>query len=106
MKTMTRRQILIASAGAAATIPLGVFRSSLVVASDAPRLDPEDPQAQALAYVHVSATEGQNCANCRLYTGEADAEWDPCAIFPGKQVAAEGWCLLGREVGIGLSAGR
>jgi len=73
MKTFTRRRILIASAGAVAAIPLGAFRSSLVAASEAPQLDPADPQAKALAYVHVSATEGQNCANCQLYTGEPDA---------------------------------
>ena len=56
------------------------------------QLDPENPQAVALAYTHESTVAGQNCANCQLYTGTASAEWGPCAIFPGQNVASAGWC--------------
>ncbi|MCC5853104.1 MAG: high-potential iron-sulfur protein, partial [Alkalimonas sp.] len=38
-----------------------------------------------------SEVEGQYCHNCNLIQGE-DADWRPCAIFPGKLVANEGWC--------------
>lgn len=55
-------------------------------------LSPDDPTAQALAYTDASTTEGQSCANCALYSGAADAASGPCAIFPGKDVAAAGWC--------------
>ena len=72
-------------------------------ADEMPRLDPEDPQAQALAYVHdateVNASEqpryeaGQLCSNCALYTGNDGEAWGPCSIFPGKLVNADGWCV-------------
>ncbi|MGH8675153.1 MAG: high-potential iron-sulfur protein, partial [Burkholderiales bacterium] len=34
---------------------------------------------------------GQSCANCTHFQGKANDPWGPCAIFPGKQVAAKGW---------------
>ena len=90
-KTVTRRQILSASAGFA-VVPLLALVPNSVHATDAERLDPDDAQAKALSYVHQSAKAGANCANCRLYTGSSSAEWGPCAIFPGKRVAGAGWC--------------
>ncbi|MDZ7670949.1 MAG: high-potential iron-sulfur protein [Gammaproteobacteria bacterium] len=68
------------------------------------KLEESDPTAQSLAYVHdagdVDAAqqsryeEGQNCANCSLYTADSSSEedWGGCAIFPGKLVNANGWC--------------
>lgn len=68
------------------------------------KLEESDPTAQSLAYVHdagdVDASqqsryeEGQNCANCSLYTPDSSSEedWGGCAIFPGKLVNANGWC--------------
>ncbi|GAB4170125.1 MAG: high-potential iron-sulfur protein [Wenzhouxiangellaceae bacterium] len=65
------------------------------------KLDPENPQAKALGYVHDSATVDsgkwpthsaeQRCANCQLAQSR-DGEWIPCAIFPGKLVNSNGWC--------------
>lgn len=67
-----------------------------------PRLDPSDPQAQSLAYVHNASSinadqqpryeSGQACRNCALYLGEEGAQWGGCSIFPGKLVNADGWC--------------
>jgi len=67
-----------------------------------PRLDEKDPQAQALGYVHDAAKADkkkfanwkadQTCANCAQYQAKPTDAWGPCAIFPGKQVAAKGWC--------------
>ncbi len=54
-------------------------------------LSPSDPTAQALGYVSTSATDGQSCSTCSLFsapTGDAGN----CAIFPGKQVSKTGWC--------------
>ena len=51
----------------------------------------DDPTAKALAYVAKSAKAGQTCANCSLYQGGTAAS-GPCPIFPGKDVAAAGWC--------------
>lgn len=51
----------------------------------------DDPTAKALAYVAKSTVDGQTCANCNLYQG-GDKAAGPCPIFPGKDVAAAGWC--------------
>ena len=56
------------------------------------QLSPDDPKAKALQYTHESTVEGANCANCMSVQGEAGAEWRPCALFPVKNVAANGWC--------------
>jgi hypothetical protein len=92
MKTITRRQLLGATASAIVAAPLLNLVSRSADAADAPRVDPEDPQAKALSYVHQSPKAENVCANCQLYNGSADADWGPCAIFPGKQVASAGWC--------------
>lgn len=65
-------------------------------------LDPQNPQAKALGYfehysdvdqaVWTRYQEGQICSNCQLAQGDISADWMGCAIFPGKQVAREGWC--------------
>ena len=93
---MNRRQFVTGMAGALATIPV------VVTAEDTPsKLALDDPQAGALGYVEDSATVDsgkypnhkpeQLCSNCALYQSE-DADWGPCAIFPGKLVAGPGWC--------------
>ena len=56
------------------------------------KVSEDDPTAKALQYVHESATEGAYCDNCMYIQGEDGQEWRPCAIFPGKVVAAKGWC--------------
>ena len=71
-------------------------------AAPAARVDEKDAQAQSLGYLH-DATKvakakfkayqaGQTCANCTLYQGKPADAWAGCPIFPGKQVAAKGWC--------------
>jgi hypothetical protein len=59
--------------------------------ANAAMLTADDPTAKALAYTDKSTTEGQSCANCNLYQG-GTAATGPCTIFPGKDVAAAGWC--------------
>ncbi len=53
-------------------------------------LQATNPQAQALKYVEVSEKEGQRCDNCLHYVSATQG----CNIFPGKSVAAAGWCAV------------
>lgn len=67
-----------------------------------PMLDEADAAAVALGYVadttradktkYPKHATDQACVNCALYQGTAGAESGPCPLFPGKQVAAKGWC--------------
>ena len=60
-----------------------------------------DPQAAALGYKANTAqvdqkkfpkhNAEQKCASCQLYQSKA-ADNGGCTIFPGKLVAAAGWC--------------
>ena len=91
----------------AAALPAGaVILQQDLQAQDLPKLDENDPAAKALLYVHDVADvdtsnplaarfePGQICDNCAQIQGEEGAEWRPCGIFPGKLVAAEGWCSV------------
>ena len=67
-----------------------------------PHLAENDAQAAALGYKHdarkVDAKKfanfklGQDCDDCAQYEGKKGEAWGPCKIFPGKAVAAKGWC--------------
>ncbi len=61
--------------------------------ADVPNVDPADPMAKGLQYVTVSQKPGFACNNCLQYHGTTGNPFGPCTIFPGKQVAAAGWCL-------------
>ena len=90
MKGINRRQFLGSTAVFVASPAL--LLNSQAIAAEAPKVDPNDPQAKALAYVHESPIADNICGNCRLFQAAADAAWGPCQIFPGKQVAGAGWC--------------
>lgn len=51
----------------------------------------DDPTAKALGYIESSTLTGKNCASCNLYTDTGGTS-GPCAIFPGKEVLASGYC--------------
>ncbi len=65
-------------------------------------VDEKGPQAMAVGYVADAAkadkakypkwAADQHCANCQLYQGKAGDAAGGCALFPGQQVAAKGWC--------------
>lgn len=40
----------------------------------------------------VTYKPGQTCADCTQLQGVAGPAWRPCALFPDKAVAADGWC--------------
>ena len=92
MKKTTRRDALITLATGSVLIPLSSLITGSAAAQDTPQVALDDPQAVALGYVHESEVEDQTCAGCQLYSGAEGEEWGPCAIFPGKNVAAKGWC--------------
>jgi hypothetical protein len=99
---IARRQFLQMSAVAAAGLVVHPGREA--EASDLPQLSEDDPMAKAMKYTHDASTVDpstrnnpaaeQNCANCALIQGADGDEWRPCQIFPGKSVAAAGWCSV------------
>ena len=91
-----RRRFVCAGGCAALALPAVLLLGSGASAED--KLDPSSATAAALSYTHDATrssrpSDDQTCANCLHYTGEGDAEWGPCAIFPGSVVARDGWCL-------------
>ena len=102
MSKIARRKFIQLSAVAAA----GCFVQSKrdAHAQDLPRLAEDDPLAVAMKYTHDASTVDpatraqpaaeQDCSNCALIQGNDGDEWRPCQIFPGKLVAAKGWCSV------------
>ena len=97
---MTRRNAI--KAGGAALATLIIARS---VEADNHILSPTDPTATALGYYEdaskvdvnkwtrkaVPGGDQQMCSSFSLYSS-VDPTHGNCSIFPGKQVAAAGWC--------------
>jgi hypothetical protein len=78
-----------------APVAAGSLRAAL--ASSAPLLAVDSPEARAVKYVEDAgdapgATPGSNCASCGLYQGASGSTQGPCQLFPGKEVKASGWC--------------
>ena len=100
MNKIARRTFIQLSAVAAAGAVAVPAREAR--ADDMPKLAEDDPLAQGLKYTHDASTVDpatranpaaeQSCANCMLIQGADGDEWRPCQIFPGKLVAADGWC--------------
>ena len=95
-----RRDFL--KAGSLAVVAAAIAGSAGNAVAQGAKVDEKDAQAQSLGYKH-DATKvdkakfskfqaGQTCANCTLYQGKPADAWGGCPIFPGKQVAAKGWC--------------
>ena len=97
--SISRRHFVTGAAAAFATIPAVSRRAT---AQDMPLLTADDPTAVALQYVPNAADADQSlrggddrfCRTCALYGGSAESENAPCSIFPGKRVAAGGWCSV------------
>jgi len=89
MKSVNRRDFLKLSG----TTLIGMTLGGVALRAQAQEhLSEEDATAKALKYTHKSTVEGSKCANCMYIQGDAGAEWRPCAICPGKQINANGWC--------------
>ena len=94
--SMTRRRFLLVGTACAGAMELVAARSGMG-ASPLPKLDPTDPLAAALSYVHdatqsARVTDTETCGVCLQFTGDATAEWGPCNLFQGKVVSTNGWC--------------
>jgi hypothetical protein len=97
-----RRAVVKSALLAVAVIPAASLCVGRTVYAAAAPLDEKDPQAKALGYVadagRVDAKSnptykpGQLCSNCLQVTGNAGDAFRPCNLFPGKVVAANGWC--------------
>ena len=91
-RTFLRNTLAVATAGPLGSIPLTLIAQEMV--------DENDASAAALGYKanteDVDAAKfpqhsnDQLCKNCQLYQGSGES--GACAIFPGKHVAAKGWC--------------
>ena len=102
MSKIARRKFIQLSAVAAAGALMQPGREAK--AQDLPKLSEDDPMAMGMKYTHDASSvdpatranpaEVQNCANCALIQGNDGDEWRPCQIFPGKLVAADGWCSV------------
>ncbi len=102
MEKIARRKFIQLSAVAAAGCIMPTGREAQ--AQDLPKLALDDPMAQAMKYTHdasevdpatrANPAPEQDCANCALIQGTDGDEWRPCQIFPGKLVAAAGWCAV------------
>jgi hypothetical protein len=89
----TRRTLLYALGTGAIAVPLSTLtRQGMAFAAETPKLDPEEPSAKNLGYVHQSSDPARRCSGCQFYTGVTDAEWGPCVIFPDKVVSTNGVC--------------
>ena len=102
----SRRDAVKMMMGGLAAVPLmNLVGMAAAQAEDMPHVDEAtDPTAIALKYKHDAAASErdavarpgkpaaeQNCANCQFIQA-ADGDWRPCQLFPGKAVAAAGWC--------------
>ncbi len=102
LSKIARRKFIQLSAVAAAGCFMQPGREAQ--ASDLPKLSVDDAMAKAMKYTEDASSVDpasrnnpapeQNCANCALIQGNDGDEWRPCQIFPGKVVAAAGWCSV------------
>lgn len=90
MKNQTadkKRRTLLKGLFAIPVVTFAGFQTSVQAAM----VSTSDPTAKALGYVEVSTVGGKTCANCSLFSAPSGAAGN-CAIFPGKQVTAAGYC--------------
>jgi hypothetical protein len=86
------RSVTAALLAAGTLVPVAGVTVHTRAFAQSPAVDPADPTAKALEYVTKSPKPDQTCAGCALYQGKAGDSQGPCAIFPGRAVAAGGWC--------------
>lgn len=94
-----RRQFLRLAGTAAAAVALLGSLPRRALAAALPHLSAaNNATAKALHYVEDDSKApaphkpGQDCAKCMHYQGKAGQPYGGCAIFPGFDVNAKGWC--------------
>jgi len=98
---LSRRQLLQTAIAGLAAVPAATL---LAGTAGAEMLAETDATAKSLGYVadakrvdpkaNPNSKTGQKGPNCLQNTGKAGAASGPCNIFPGKDVAAAGWCKV------------
>jgi hypothetical protein len=94
---LTRRRLLERLAVCIPLLPGGRSAIRRALASAAPLLSADSPEAKAVKYVEDAreapgAAPDSSCASCGLYQGASGSAEGPCQLFPGKDVKASGWC--------------
>ena len=101
---LARRDFIRTTLALGTALPLGAI--PLILKADNHILSEDHPTAMAMGYKHDAtmvdlekyprragdAGSQQFCHNCQLYKAGNKEGWGGCAIFPAKQVNAEGWC--------------
>jgi len=92
---------------ATATANKAVEPAAAPETADLPYVDPTSNKAKALRYAEDASevptetrgdkgeTKGadQFCNNCQFYSADNGKGGGKCALFPGKLVKSEGWCV-------------
>lgn len=86
VKRTTRRTFV----KAAVAVGCVLAGRNVTAGGDLPKLEPSDPTAKSLGYIHQAKNADQSCRKCQIFKGSGD--WGQCTLFPGKQVSANGWC--------------
>lgn len=95
--TNRRHFLKFANGAAAAVALLGALPRRVWAALPHLSVD-NSPTAKSLHYVEDDTKAvaphqpGQDCAACVHYQGKPGDDYGPCAIFPGFDVNAKGWC--------------
>ena len=91
----SRRRFILVSVVTMVAAPI----ARLAFPQAAEKVDENSPPAKALDYHHDASKvtnpkrkNDQFCHNCQFFQGKPKDQWGPCAVFQGKQVAAQGWC--------------
>lgn len=98
MKSVPRRTFILQVVAAGSALAT----SQAMAQAAATKLEESNAQAIALGYKNDSTkvdqakfpkhAAAQNCSSCQLFQGKGKDTVGGCPIFPGKQVAATGWC--------------
>ena len=91
-RNMTRRTLVKGALVAAGLVPMAAVFVAGAAEGSLPPLDPSDPAAHGRDYTTKSLKSDATCGNCSLYEGKAADAMAACRLFPGKSVAAAGWC--------------
>ncbi|MGH8145940.1 MAG: high-potential iron-sulfur protein [Rhodanobacteraceae bacterium] len=94
----SRRRFLKLAGGTAAAVALLTALPRRALAALPHLSAATNATAKALHYVDDDTKAppphkaGQDCSKCVHFQGKPGETWGPCAIFPGFDVNAKGWC--------------
>ncbi len=97
-----RREFLKLTGAIASLGILAIAMPAPARAEDLAHLSESDATATALGYKEdaskVDAAKysthkaGQQCVNCKLFSGTEKTPWAGCPLFPSRAVSGKGWC--------------